>query len=92
MAYEEELIADTDAKDDHRAMSARSAQCFPVGPKDLVESKSGFDPLYSAVFSISHTPLVVPPVVVEPMQADSGAAQPTAQPLISTLAFSPPPN
>ena len=78
MAYEEELIADIDAKDDHRALRARSAQCFPVGPKDLVES-------------FSHTPLVVPPVVVEPMQADSGAAQPTAQPLISTLAFSPPP-
>ena len=90
MAYEEEMIADTDAKGDHRALRARSAQCI-VGPRDLVESESGYAPLHSEVFSISHTPLVVPPVVVEPMQADSGAAQPTAQPLISTLAFSPPP-
>ena len=39
MAYEEELIADTDAKDDHRALRARSAECIPVGSKDLVESE-----------------------------------------------------
>jgi hypothetical protein len=39
MAYEEELIADTDAKDDHRALRARSAEGIPVGSKDLVESE-----------------------------------------------------
>ena len=39
MAYEEELIADTDAKDDHRALRARSAKSIPVGSKDLVESE-----------------------------------------------------
>ena len=55
MAYEEELIADTDAKDDYRALRARSAQCFPLGPKDLVESKSGYAPLHSKAFSISHS-------------------------------------
>ena len=50
MAYEEEMIADTDAKDDHRALRARSAQCI-VGPRDLVESESGYAPLHSEVFA-----------------------------------------
>ena len=32
-------LADIDAKDDHRALRARSAECIPVGSKDLVESE-----------------------------------------------------
>jgi hypothetical protein len=64
---------------------------FPVGSKDLVESTSGNVPLPSKTSSVSHPPLVAPPAVVAPMPADSVAAQPTAQPPVSTLAFSPPP-
>ena len=36
MAYEEELIADTDAKDDYRTLRAWSAECMPVASKDLI--------------------------------------------------------
>ena len=55
------------------------------------ESTSGNVPLLSEVSSVSHPPLVAPPAVVAPMPADTVAAQPTAQPPVNTLAFSPPP-
>ena len=75
----------------HVGVVPSNSQRFPVGSEDLIESTSGNVPFPSEVSSVSHPPLVAPPAVVAPMPADSVTAQPTAQPPVSTLAFSPPP-
>ena len=75
----------------HVGVAPSNSQRFPVGSADLVESETSNVPLLSEVSSVSQQPLVAPPAVVAPMHADSAAAQPVAQPPVSTLAFSPPP-
>ena len=92
---EMEHLSDTQSEKDERnipidRVGIKSLR-FPVGSEDIVESWSGNVPLPSEVSSVSHPPLVAPPAVVAPMPADSVAAQPTAQPPVNTLAFSPPP-